>query len=234
VGNEEYAKANESFGLTTLRNEHARVFGRRPRRVRLEFVGKSKKRHHVEIDDARLAAIVRRCLDIPGQELFQYLDPRGRRGFVRSNDVNGYIRALAEADFTAKDFRTWAATVHAAELLRARCADVRHARGHGRTKKTIRAAIAETIAEVAESLRNTPAVCKKSYVHPAVLEAFTDGWLADVTAGRAHGASAHDLSEPERFTLAVLRTALRREREKPSLVRALERSAERTPRKRAA
>lgn len=158
VGNDEYARSNGSYGLTTLRDRHASVAGST---LRLRFRGKSGVPHEVALDDPRVAAIVRRCQAMPGQELFQYEDEEGHTRCVDSADVNAYLREAAGADFTAKDFRTWHASAHALELLLERPADERP------TKKRA----AEILAAVACRLRNTPAVCRKSYVHPGILEA---------------------------------------------------------------
>lgn len=159
VGNDEYARENGSYGLTTLRTRHADVHASH---VCFTFIGKSGKPHHVEVNDRTLARIVQRCHDIPGQQLFQYFDEDGERQHVSSADVNDYIRQATGGDFTAKDFRTWSATVLAYQLLRT-----------GEPPETERAAkrhIVDAVARVAEELRNTPAVCRKCYIHPLVLE----------------------------------------------------------------
>jgi DNA topoisomerase-1 len=156
IGNEEYARANRSFGLTTLRNHHAAVSGTR---LRLKFRGKSGKEHEVALDDPRVARVVRRCQAMPGQDLFQYVDDDGEVHAVGSADVNEYIRTIGGADFTAKDFRTWHGTAHALELWVGQGAEAEH-----------RPSAKELLAEVAKRLGNTVAVCKKSYVHPRVLE----------------------------------------------------------------
>ncbi len=161
VGNEEYAKANGSFGLTTLRDHHARVSGTH---VTLKFRGKSGKTHSVDIEDRRLARIVKRCRDLPGQILFQYIDDAGNVQPVQSSDVNEYLRTISGSDFTAKDFRTWAGTVLAARELSQRLADA----APGKT------ACVAAVAAVATALGNTPAVCRKCYIHPAILAAFID------------------------------------------------------------
>lgn len=160
VGNTEYAKTNKSFGATTLRNRHARVSAAR---VLLDYVGKSGIRHRIGIADARLARLVRRCRDLPGQELFQYVGADGALHPVSSQDVNDWLRdngGLGEGEgFSAKHFRTWGASVIAFEAL---------ARAGGRT------ALKPLLAEVAERLGNTPAVARKSYVHPRIIEAALD------------------------------------------------------------
>lgn len=164
VGNEEYARANRSYGLTTLRDSHA-TFA--PGTVSFGFRGKSGKKHAIEVHDARLARIVRRCRDLPGYELFQYLDAEGRRQSVGSSDVNQYIRAVSDADFTAKHFRTWDATLLAAVALR----ELGPATSTAQAKRHVNTAV----GQAAELLGNTVTICRKSYVHPAVIEAYSAG-----------------------------------------------------------
>jgi DNA topoisomerase-1 len=183
VGNEEYARANRSFGLTTLKDRHV-AFG--PGAVRFHFRGKSGVFHEISIHDARIARIVRRCRDLPGQELFQYLDEDARPASIDSADVNDYIRELAGQEFTAKDFRTWAGTVLAAVALceiAATAAAPAGANDNAAVRRTSRAArrrpskrdVVRAIERVAERLGNTASVCRKSYVHPEVIGAFLDG-----------------------------------------------------------
>ena len=174
VGNDEYARTNDSYGLTTLRNSHVRLNGSE---LKFRFKGKSGVAHDVGVRDRRLASIVKRCRDLPGYELFQYLDEEGTARDVESNDVNDYLREVSGEPFTSKDFRTWAGTVLAAEALRD-C-------GPCRTKKELQRAIVGAIDRVAGRLGNTRAVCRKSYVHPAVLAAFEEGRLARAFARRA-------------------------------------------------
>jgi len=164
VGNDEYARLNRSFGLTTLRDRHARIEGTR---VRFRFRGKGGKEHEVGIRDRRLAGIIRRCQELPGQELFQYVDDDGEIRDVTSDDVNGYLRAIAGDGFTAKDFRTWAGTVLAYRALRAL--------QPATSPTAARRNVVEAMRETAGRLGNTPAVARKSYVHPAVLDAYMDG-----------------------------------------------------------
>jgi DNA topoisomerase-1 len=169
VGNDEYAKANRSFGLTTLRDQHVDVKGAT---LRFQFRGKSGKRHSVDVNSRRLARIVRQCRDLPGQELFQYLDDDGRAQDVTSSDVNQYLRDMTGTDFTAKDFRTWAATVLAATALRENAGPgVNRPASTAQSKKHV----VRAIEAVAGILGNTPAICRKSYIHPAVLECYMDG-----------------------------------------------------------
>lgn len=166
VGNDEYARDNNSYGLTTMKNRHAKVRGAR---IKFEFRGKSGKDHVVEVEDRRVARIVRACQELPGQDLFQYVDDAGQKHDVGSGDVNDYLREITGRDFTAKDFRTWAGTVSAAtELRRLYPVD-----SETDLKRNVVAAVKAT----AQSLGNTPAVCRKSYIHPAVIEAYLDGSL---------------------------------------------------------
>jgi DNA topoisomerase-1 len=186
VGNEEYARTNHSYGLTTLRNRHLDLNGTE---LRFAFRGKSGKRHAISVRDRRLAAVVRRCQNLPGQELFKYLDDAGEHRAVNSEDVNAYLRDLAGEDFTAKDFRTWAGTVLAVRVLRA--CDPRGSETEARRN------VGAALQEVAERLGNTPNVCRRCYVHPAVIEAYLDGTL-DAAAGRTDGApGAGGLSDEE-------------------------------------
>ena len=200
VGNDEYARLNRSFGLTTLRNRHATVSGSS---VRFRFRGKSGQQHEVSLRDRRLASVVRRCRDLPGQELFQYVDEDGEIVDVRSDDVNDYLRDIAP-DITAKDFRTWAGTVLAFRALRALDAPRSEAEG----KRNVLGAMRET----ADVLGNTVAVCRQAYVHPIVVEAYLDGRL-----GGALVRAAEDSDEPpagttpaeERAVVDLLRQRLR-------------------------
>jgi DNA topoisomerase I len=165
VGNDEYARLNKSFGLTTLRDRHATIEGAR---VRFRFRGKSGQMHEVGLRDRRLARVIRRCQELPGQELFQYVDEEGEVRDVTSDDVNAYLREAA-GPFTAKDFRTWAGTVLAYRALRA----LQPADGEAGDRR----AVVEAVRQTADRLGNTPAVARGSYVHPAVLEAYMDGSL---------------------------------------------------------
>jgi DNA topoisomerase I len=196
IGNEDYARQNGSFGLTTMRDRHAVFQGGK---VRFEFKGKSGIRHAIAIPDRRLARIVRQCQELPGQELFQYLDDDGRRCDVGSTDVNAYLREVSGADFTAKTFRTWAGTVLAAQLL--------HDCGPCETATQAKQQLGETIATVAKRLGNTKAICRKCYIHPAVMDAFTDGSLRLGKAGSANG-SVRKLSSEEVAVLRFLRSRL--------------------------
>jgi len=166
VGNKEYAKQNGSYGLTTLRSRHVDVSGSQ---IQFEFRGKSGIAHRVVVSEARLARIVRRLLDLPGQELFRYVGEDGEVRGLDSNDVNAYLQAIAGVDFSAKDFRTWYATLAAMRALE-RCAC--------ETKNAARKEVTRVLGEVAKTLGNTPAICRKSYVHPLVIEKFLAGELA--------------------------------------------------------
>jgi DNA topoisomerase-1 len=194
IGNEEYRRENKSFGLTTLRDRHAEFEGDR---VRFRFKGKSGKEVVVELNDRRLARIVKQCQDLPGQELFQYLDEDGERRSVESQDVNEYLREISGGDFTAKDFRTWNGTVLAMRYLRLCPAAESPTAG----KRQVTAAI----KSVALELNNTPAVCRKAYVHPVVVNAYMDGSLlpeAGVVKKPATG-----LSDEEECVVDLLRAA---------------------------
>jgi DNA topoisomerase-1 len=194
VGNDEYARANRSFGLTTLRNRHARVDGHR---LRLCFRGKGGKSHEVGLRDRRLARIIRECQELPGQRLFQYQDAEGATQAVTSDDVNDYIRRATGGDFTAKDFRTWAGTLLAARALR----EIAAAEDEPAKKSLSRA-----IEDVARSLGNTPTVCRSCYIHPAVVDAYLDGTLARALQRRRSPALANDtrLDHDERTVLGLL------------------------------
>ena len=164
IGNEEYARDNGSIGLTTMKDAHAKVNGSS---VRFEFRGKSGVRHAVDLRDRRLMKIIKACRDLPGHELFQYIDDVGSRQAVDSSEVNAYLREVSREDFTAKDFRTWAGTVLAARELAAMAAF--------KSATAAKRNVVKAIAAVAARLGNTKAVCRKCYVHPAVLESYMDG-----------------------------------------------------------
>lgn len=166
VGNEEYAKTNDSFGLTTLRDQHVDISGGT---IRFQFRGKSGVEHDIELSDRRLARIVKQCQDIPGQELFQYIDENGDRQTIDSGDVNDYLREMSGQDFTAKDFRTWAGTILAAREL--------HGIGSSDTQTQAKKNVTQAVKIVAHHLGNRPATCRKYYIHPAILEAYLQGTL---------------------------------------------------------
>jgi len=204
VGNEEYARENRSFGLTTMRDGHVRVAGST---VRFIFRGKSGVDHELALDDRRLAKIVKQCRDLPGQELFQYRDENGAVVDIGSGDVNAYLKDITGQDFTSKDFRTWAGTVLAAQLLR----DFEQVDSGARAKKNVVAAI----EQVAKRLGNTKAVCRKCYVHPAVIDAYLDGSMMKTVAQRAQR-TARAVGKLTAAEAAVLGLLQRRLASKPS------------------
>jgi DNA topoisomerase-1 len=196
IGNAEYARANKSFGLTTLRNRHVEVEGRA---VAFRFRGKSGVMHDIRLQDPRVARIIRRMRDLPGQELFQYLDDDGQTHTIDSADVNDFLREISGEDYTAKDFRTWAGTMLAARELRALAACASETEG----KRNI----AQAIAAVAKRLGNTPTVCRKCYVHPAVPDSYLSGALhaaAEALRQEAAANDPHALDEEELAVLALL------------------------------
>ena len=203
VGNEEYTRQNGSYGLTTLRNHHAKVDGHV---VRLRFRGKGGSMVEADLEDPRLARILRKCQELPGQDLFGYIDDHGNPVDVKSQDVNDYLREITGEDFTAKDFRTWAATVLAALALQEMGG---FERATQRKKHVVQA-----VKKVAEQLGNTPAVCRKCYIHPAVLDAYLDNALVDSLAAGLHKVErgGRGLSADERAVLGLLRQRLRQER----------------------
>jgi len=164
IGNEEYARDNKSFGLTTMRDRHVRVKGDR---LRFRFRGKSGRQHEVDVTDRRIAKIVSKCQDLPGQDLFQYVNDEGEVRDITSQDVNDYLREITNENFTAKDFRTWAGTVMTAIAL--------NAQGRFETQKQAKANVKTAVCAVAKLLGNTPAICRKCYVHPAIVEAYLSG-----------------------------------------------------------
>jgi len=198
VGNPEYARDNQSFGLTTLRDRHVDV-GREE--VLFEFIGKGGKKHRLSVEDPRLAAIVRACRDLPGYDLFQYVADDGTPVAVGSADVNAYLREIAANDVTAKHFRTWGGTVLATQVLRRR--------EPPRSERAAKREVAAAIKEVAAELRNTPAVCRKCYVHPDVIEAYTEGVLFEQLK-RSRAAWASRLRELRREEIEVLSLLRRR------------------------
>jgi len=206
VGNEEYARDNGAFGLTTLRDRHATISAST---VRFRFRGKGGKEHEADVSDRRVARIVKRCQDLPGQELFQYIDDAGERRTIGSADVNAYLRDISGEDFTAKDFRTWAGTVLAALALQ----EFERFDSEAQAKKNIVRAI-EAVAKV---LGNTPAVCRKGYVHPAILEAYMDGPLLRGLKSSAEDAmreSLPGLRPEEAAVLGLLQQRLARDVER--------------------
>jgi DNA topoisomerase-1 len=199
IGNDEYARDNHSFGLTTMRDRHARVRGAS---LEFRFRGKSGIQHTVAIDDRRLARVVRRCQELPGQELLQYIDEEGEARDVGSDDVNAYLREITGEEFTAKDFRTWAGTVLALIALQ----EFEAFDSQVQAKKNI----VRAIESVAGRLGNTPSVCRKCYVHPGILDAYLDGTTLESLRRRASEEMAHvrGLSAEESAVLALLQRRL--------------------------
>ena len=212
VGNDEYAKENNSFGLTTLRNKHAKVNGST---VRFAFRGKSGVRHALDLRDRRLARIIRQCQDLPGQQLFEYVDDDGATRAIDSSDVNDYIREISGEEFSAKDFRTWVGTVTCAMLLTGETVE--------ETQTDRKKRVTAVIKDVAKRLGNTPAICRKCYVHPAIVDTYLEqGKLAPPRALR----SREGLTDEELFTLALLQQRSR-ETDAERTTRALQQSLRR-------
>ncbi len=201
VGNDEYVRENRSYGLTTMRDRHVGVDGSG---IRFVFRGKSGVDHEVPLHDRRLAGIVRRCEELPGQRLFQWLDESGERHAIHSDDVNQYLREAANDDFTAKDFRTWAGTVLAARALQEfEKVDSEAAAKHN---------VIRAIEQVARRLGNTRAICRRSYVHPAVIDFYLEGSLAELLSRRADELMRTTrLPAAEAAVLGLLQQRLRRE-----------------------
>lgn len=194
IGNDEYARQNQSFGLTTLRNRHVNVQGSS---IRFRFRGKSGVSRDTVLSDRRLAQIVRRCQELPGQELFQYLDEDNRCRTISSGDVNDYLRNVTGIDLTAKDFRTWAGTVQAAiELGRLEMASATSAKRN----------IVKAVEQVSKKLGNTRAVCRKSYIHPAIIDSYLDGTLHKIMPQEQRGGTdPHALTAEETAVMKILR-----------------------------
>jgi DNA topoisomerase I len=181
VGNEEYAKTNKSYGLTTLRNRHVKVGGNQ---IRFDFRGKHGLEHHIDLRSKRLAAIVRRCQELPGQELFEYLDEDGTPRGISSEDVNEYLQEITGEEITAKDFRTWAGTNLAALALR----ELENFDSQTKAKKNV----VRAVEAVSKLLGNTPAICRKCYIHPAIFDGYLDGSLLEALKRRAD----EEMSDP--------------------------------------
>jgi len=220
VGNEEYARTNHSFGLTTMTNRHVDV---RPAEVRFHFRGKSGVYHQVSVHDPSIARIVRRCRDLPGHELFEYIEENEKVAAIDSADVNAYIHEIAGSEFTAKDFRTWAGTVLAALALKQAYADGAGTRGTKR--KPSQKNVVRAIEQVAQRLGNTPSVCRKSYVHPYIVDAYLDGSLDQllpaVTEVTALAPGTQPSAAAERLVLSLLRKRATEERKGTRLERQL-------------
>jgi len=196
IGNEEYARHNRSYGLTTMRSKHVKVKGAK---IQFEFRGKGGKAFNLDLNDRRLARIVNHCQDLPGQELFQYVDQEGRHRTINSSDVNDYLRQITGENFTAKDFRTWAGTVLAAKALR----EIKRVESQARTKRNLIRAI-ETVAK---KLGNTRSVCRNCYIHPAVIDSYFDGSLLNGLNQKTDHNTAQSLdrlNSDESAVLAIL------------------------------
>ncbi|MDB6060929.1 MAG: topoisomerase [Verrucomicrobiaceae bacterium] len=218
VGNEEYARTNKSYGITTLRNRHVEISGNR---LLFKFRGKSGQSHEIALTDQKLSRIVKRCRDMPGQDLFQYIDDDGERHTVSSSDVNDYLKDITGEDFTAKDFRTWAGTVLAAATLHE--SDLEAAKkieqqaelerkavenkNNNHEESADKKIIVEAIKTVAAQLGNTPAICRRCYVHPRVIDAYLDGSLLSAfttTIPAATNTALRGLYKEERSVLQLL------------------------------
>lgn len=193
IGNEEYARENKSFGLTTMRNRHVDVKGTT---LRFSFRGKSGVNHEIDVNDRRVAGIIRKLQDLPGQDIFQYKDETGEVRNVTSQDVNDYLREITGEAFTAKDFRTWAGTVLAAMAL--------NAQGPGENKTQAMKNVKDAIAAVAKILGNTPTVCRKCYVHPVVLESYLDGDMIEGLRQKTEEALSENLDDLRAEEAAVM------------------------------
>jgi len=208
VGNDDYAKQNSSYGLTTLKNRHVAVDGNE---VRFRFTGKSGKQWSLRVRDRRVAKIIKACQDLPGQELLQYVDEAGNCQDVTSTDVNEYLKEITGKEITAKDFRTWAGTVLAAMALN----ELESFDSAAQAKRNLRAAI----EKVASRLGNTPTICRKCYVHPEVLNSYMDGNLVLELKSQAESVlrnSVQRLKPEEAAVLALLRARLAKEAERPA------------------
>jgi DNA topoisomerase I len=205
VGNEEYARQNDSFGLTTMRDRHVDVSGAT---LKFEFRGKSGITHVIDLTDRRLAKIVKQSQDLPGYELFQYLDDEGTRRSIDASDVNSYLKKIAGEEFTAKDFRTWAGTVLAVRALQ----EFQTFDSNAQAKRNV----VQAIESVAKRLGNTKAVCRKCYIHPAVIDFYMEGSLLQTLTRRVKKEltrSLHGLPAEEAAVLALLQQRLKREQQ---------------------
>ena len=210
IGNEEYARSNGSFGLTTLKDKHAEIEGST---IRFHFRGKSGKTHTVSLRNKRLARVIRQCRDLPGQELFQYVDEAGDAQTIGSVDVNDYLRSITQQDFTAKDFRTWSGSLLAADALLSA--------GAAPSQRGIRKRIVAAVQVVAGRLGNTVSVCRKCYIHPAVLESYREGTLVHELQRTSRASSVSGLRSAEMALVAMLKARARKARRPDRLERAL-------------
>ncbi len=199
VGNEDYARNNQTYGLTTLQDEHANIVGAT---ISFQFRGKSGVEHNIQLKNRRLAKIVKRCQDIPGQDLFQYIDTEGNYQAITSGEINAYLKEISGQEFTAKDFRTWAGTVLAATHL----AELELVTSKTQAQKDL----AQVIKTVAAHLGNRPATCRKYYVHPGILEAYLDQTLPQAMQlhARAADSNPHALRPEELAVVAILEQQL--------------------------
>ena len=197
VGNGEYARENGSYGLTTLRNQHVDISGSK---LRFHFRGKSGKEYTVSVQNRQLARIVKRCQDLPGHELFQYIDDDGQRYTIESDDVNAYLQQITGKNFTAKDFRTWSGTVFAASSL--------WQVGPSETKTQARKNVTQAIDTAAKHLGNTPTICRKCYVHPEVIDSYFEGTLLDALQQYKQEVGITGLHQEEASVLAFLKERL--------------------------
>jgi DNA topoisomerase-1 len=198
IGNEEYAKQNQSFGLTTFHDQHVEISGSK---VTFEFKGKSGKMHSIGLQDKRLAALIKKCRDIPGHELFQYIDENNSRQSIGSADVNEYLKQISGREITAKDFRTWAGTVHLASVL----CTYDDCDSETKIKKNLK----EAIVEVSRKLGNTPAICRKCYIHPVIFDLYSNQLLRKALSRKQKNKpkDVYALSEEESAVLEILRSA---------------------------
>ena len=196
IGNEEYAEANGSFGLTTLRNQHVEVLGEV---LKFRFRGKSGQSHEIKLEDARLAKIVRKCKCMPGSAVFQYLDSDGKPVEVESGDVNEYLKEISKGDFTAKDFRTWGGTCLATSYLLEKATD--------EGEKDVKAVLVDVVKEVASKLGNKPATCRKYYIHPMILEHYSAGRLKELAQEYRRGEASYQY---EKLVLSLLNVKKRK------------------------
>jgi len=203
VGNDEYARSNQSFGMTTLRNRHVNVDGAD---IQFHFRGKSGVQHAIKLHDPYMVRIVRKLLDLPGQDLFQYVDEQGETHAIGSSDVNDYLHEITGEDYTAKDFRTWAGTVLAALALE----EFQQFDSQAQARKNI----VQAIEHVAKKLGNTPTICRKCYIHPDVISSYLDGVTAGQLKQQIHDnlmQDIHALSPEEAAVLALLQQRLQQE-----------------------
>jgi len=198
IGNDEYAKNNKSFGLTTLRNRHVEIQGSN---IKFHFFGKSKIEHDISLRDARLARIIKRIMDLPGQDLFQYIDENGERHAISSSDVNTYLKEITGRDYTAKDFRTWLGTMHTTLTLRT----LDRFENLTQAKKNVLLAI----EAASKKLGNTPSICRKCYVHPLIIESYMAGAMFDLLETNIDAAYEEEaLNYVENYIIKLLQSKL--------------------------